>query len=40
MKKSAIKKAIDEQHVQQLLALFPRGGILWNSGIDRINLLN
>ncbi|KAG2228520.1 hypothetical protein INT48_007793 [Thamnidium elegans] len=25
MKKPAIKKAIDEQHVQQLLALFPKG---------------
>lgn len=26
MKKSAIKKAIDEQHVKQLIALFPKGG--------------
>jgi hypothetical protein len=26
MKKSAIKKAIDQHHVEQLLALFPKGG--------------
>jgi hypothetical protein len=40
MKKSVIKKAIDEQHVQQLLALFPRGGNLLSKEKKRKTITN